>query len=274
MQFALTSSNGSLGEAMLRQEHRQVLRFPKGTFLIINDSQTVVAPQVAVAPIDVMLSQFTSGNGEVEIHGLGPSGRLSAGGETALIRVKSDGAPVLLSYHTTTATGSETPSITVRKVSNANGDTTLTTPTVTEAAVSSHFQGSVMVCVQGQGDIWAESGQWLGDNSGQAGIEGFSIQPLEGLASDDITYQAIFGPKWETPSQPSGTYCGSKEIDLPINGLRIRLSAAATAMYDFTYSGLFVDGTIIGPVAAGEICACHDFKPLIGLQIVAQKRLC
>ncbi len=63
----------------------------------------------------------------------------------------------------------------------------------------------------GNGSVAAGAGRW---------IEGFGIAAPEGVATQDLEYQAVLGRGWLSPWILSGGFCGGRGMSLPILGLR------------------------------------------------------
>ena len=89
---------------------------------------------------------------------------------------------------------------------------------------------------------------------------------------EDIEYQAVLGRGWLSPWVEGGKFCGSRGMALPLLGMRIRLKGSAAASYDCSYAATFVDGTTIGPVAAGEACEAESLAGLEAFQVVLRRR--
>ena len=110
-------------------------------------------------------------------------------------------------------------------------------------------------------------GEWLGEAGAKQWIEGFAVSPSKDVAPADIEYQAVLGRGWLSPWVEGGQFCGSRGMALPVLGLKLRLRGAAAEAYDCTYSGIFVDGTQVGPVNAGEACEAESLAPMEAFRI-------
>ena len=82
----------------------------------------------------------------------------------------------------------------------------------------------------------------------------------------------MLGRGWLSPWVEGGKFCGSRGMALPLLGMRIRLKGLAAASYDCSYAATFVDGTTIGPVAAGEACEAESLAGLEAFQVVLRRR--
>jgi hypothetical protein len=251
---------------------QQMLRFPAGTFAVINASNNYRELADSRTSKDITLTALPSARGRVEIYGLDQTGRLRAGGETALVRVTTEGAQVCLGYEFWETRDGDAPDIVVRKVSaSSRGGTSKQLP-ITNNNSPDISAGNVQVHFHGRGDVSGQLGAWLRGQDASLGVEGFALRPWDGLSDSDVMYQAIFGARWESRWFSGGEYCGTRDMDFPINGFRIKLSEAAAAIYRLNYTGLFSDGSVVGPIDCGEACASADYLPLIGLRLTVDKR--
>lgn len=126
----------------------------------------------------------------------------------------------------------------------------------------------VMAHIQRRGDVGGAIGEWMGNKGSQQWIEGFGIAPANGIALEDVEYQAVLGRDWLSPWVQGGKYCGSRGMALPLLGLKLRLKGAAAKAFECTYSATFVDGTTVGPIAADETCIAQSLAALEAFQIV------
>jgi hypothetical protein len=130
----------------------------------------------------------------------------------------------------------------------------------------------VMAHIQRSGDIGCALGDWLGQKGSGLWVEGFGMAPLEGLAPEDLEYQAVLGRNWLSPWVESGKFCGSRGMALPLLGMKIRLKGAAAKTFECSYSATFVDGSATGPVGGGETCEAESLAALEAFRIVIQPR--
>jgi hypothetical protein len=130
----------------------------------------------------------------------------------------------------------------------------------------------IMAHIQRMGDVGCSLGEWLGHKGSRQWVEGFGMAPLEGLAPEDLEYQAVLGRNWLSPWVESGKFCGSRGMALPLLGIKVRLKGAAAKTHECTYSATFVDGTEVGPVTAGETCEAESLAALEAFQIIIHPR--
>ncbi len=130
----------------------------------------------------------------------------------------------------------------------------------------------VVAHIQRVGDVGCSLGDWLGAKGSRQWVEGFGLAPLDGLAPEDLEYQAVLGRNWLSPWVESGKFCGSRGMALPLLGLKVRLKGGAAKTLECSYSATFVDGTAVGPVAGGETCEAESLAALEAFQIVIRPR--
>jgi hypothetical protein len=130
----------------------------------------------------------------------------------------------------------------------------------------------VMAHVQRMGDVGCKVGEWLGKKGSRQWIEGFGVAPSNGVALQDLEYQAVLGRNWLSPWVEAGKFCGSRGMALPLLGFRVRLKGAAAKAFECSYSATFVDGSAVGPIYAGETCQADSLAAMEALQIVIHPR--
>jgi hypothetical protein len=130
----------------------------------------------------------------------------------------------------------------------------------------------IMAHIQRMGDVGCKLGEWLGEKGSRQWVEGFGMAPVDGVAPEDIEYQAVLGRNWLSPWVEGGKFCGSRGMALPLLGIKVRLKGAAAKAYECSYSATFVDGSEVGPVNGGETCEAESLAALEAFQIVIQPR--
>ena len=145
-------------------------------------------------------------------------------------------------------------------------------PAATPAGRRADPQGpyDIVLHVQVAGDVTGQIGEWAGERGSNNWIEGFSIVPPAPLKPEDIEYQAVLGRGWLSPWVNGGQFCGSRGMALPLLGLRLRLKGDAAAKYSCICNASFIDGTQVGPLAAGAACEAESMAPLEAFQIVIE----
>ncbi|CAH2599408.1 conserved protein of unknown function [Rhodovastum atsumiense] len=208
----------------------------------------------------------------IDIKTFRDDGWLRGAGDAALVRVTDGPAQLLVTvYQAQNADAAGAPRLqVVRLLETASrpqaAEAPAPAPTAAPAVVD------VLAHVQAVGDVGGQLGAWIGEPGSKQWIEGFAIAPASGIAAQDIEYQAVLGRGWLSPWVEGGQFCGSRGMALPILGLRLRLRGAAAETHECFYTATFVDGTRVGPVAAGEACEAESLAPVEAFQIVIRPR--
>jgi hypothetical protein len=128
----------------------------------------------------------------------------------------------------------------------------------------------VFAHISDAGDVTEPVEGWIGRVGSGLPLEGFTLTPAAPLRPEDIEYQAILGASWCTPWFRGGKYCGSRGMELPLLGFRVRLSNPDSA-YECVYAGRFIGGAASGPHRNGEACQAGE-APLEAIQIRIRRR--
>ncbi len=243
-----------------------MMSLPTGLFCFVNEANPTSARYHGMPGVRV--SPPPSGGQNLEIVGFRPDGWLDARGDAALVRVHRGPAQVLVTIYQHPNQPGAAPKLQVRQLLSENDGPQAPVPVAAPAPQRMDF----LAHIQGQGDVGARFGEWLGQRGGTSWVEGFAISAPEGVASSDITYQAVLGRGWLSPWVEAGEYCGSRGMALPLLGLRIRLTGQAAEQYDLTYSASFVGGATAGPVGNDETCEGDTLAPLEALQVTLTPR--
>ena len=187
-------------------------------------------------------------------------------GTAALVRVTDGAAQVLVTIYQHKGMDAA-PRLQVLRL---NGE-----PNAASAAVDSQQKvlaeagppPEVVAHIQRMGDVGCALGDWLGVKGSGQWVEGFGLGPTNGVAPEDIEYQAVLGRNWLSPWVDGGKFCGSRGMALPLLGLKVRLKGAAAKAYTCSYSATFVDGSAVGPVGNGEPCEAESLAALEAFQI-------
>jgi hypothetical protein len=198
-------------------------------------------------------------------------------GTAALVRVTDGSAQILVTVYQNRGIDAA-PRLQVLRLSGE--PTAPDAPTVPIAGMARPAAGSaqparrpeVMAHVQRMGDVGCKLGEWLGEKGSRQWIEGFGIAPGNGIALEDIEYQAVLGRNWLSPWVDGGKFCGSRGMALPLLGVKVRLKGVAANAFTCSYSATFVDGSAVGPVNGGESCQAESLAAMEALKIVIQPR--
>ena len=196
-------------------------------------------------------------------------------GTAALVQVTDGSAQILVTiYQTTSQMQQAAPRLQVLRLSEEASTTTSELKTMASPGVvgAAEANPEVSVHIQRTGDVTGRIGAWIGRKGSQLWIEGFGLVPANGLAREEIEYQGVLGREWLSPWVEGGQFCGSRGMALPLLGLNIRLKGKAAAAFECAYTATFVDGSTVGPVRAGEICAADSLAALEAFQIVVSPR--
>lgn len=188
-------------------------------------------------------------------------------GTAALVRVAQGPAQVLVTVYQSPRQGPEAaPRLQVLRLS---GDAAA--PGVA-AVAAPKADPEIIAHVQRTGDVGGMLGDWIGNRGSKAWVEGFAVKPREGVAAEDIEYQAVLGRGWLSPWVEGGKFCGSRGMALPLLGLKVRLKGAAAKQWTCSYEATFTDGSAAGPVGAEEPCEAESLASLEAFRIELHRR--
>lgn len=229
-----------------------------GLFCIVNEANAGAAmdqglPGVRVSPPPLGVSG-------VEIIGFRPDGWLTGQGDAALVRVARGPAQVLVTVYQVAGRADAAPRLQVMRLASGSAPVQPTAPV--EPVVM-----DVLAHIQTRGDVGARFGDWLGDAGSGNWIEGIAIAAPEGIAPEELSYQAVLGRGWLSPWVEAGAYCGSRGMALPLLGLRVRLQGAAAERFELSCEGSFIDGSTAGPVGSDETCEADSLAALEAVRV-------
>lgn len=222
-------------------------------------------PSASTSPDAVRISTFRS------------DGWLDFSDGAALVRVEHGPAQILVTVYQSIAASADTaPRLQVLRltqdaVSLPQAQAAIPVPAAprgTPIPVSA----DVVAHLQRMGDIPGKFGAWTGTRGSGNWVEGFAIMPPEGVAPQDLEYQAVLGRGWLSPWIEGGKFCGSRGMALPLLGLNVRLKGDAAKTHECMYFASFVDGSSVGPVPSGEACQADSLAALEAFQIVLRRR--
>jgi hypothetical protein len=199
-------------------------------------------------------------------------------GTAALVRVTDGSAQILVSVYQNPRQGAEAaPRLQVLRLSKepngAASDPVAEAKPAPAAEAAPVANPEIMAHVQRTGDVGGTLGDWIGVKGSKQWVEGFGLAPRQnGLTTESVEYQGVLGRNWLSPWVEGGKYCGSRGMALPLLGLKVRLKGDLAKQFDCSYSATFVDGTEVGPVAAGEPCEAESLAPMEAFRIVILPR--
>jgi hypothetical protein len=252
----------------------RLMTLEPGLFCIVQMPFANVDLAAGLPGVRVSLPPGPTGRPEaVSIATFRPDGWLHGVGDAALVRVIGGPAQVLVTIYQSPEAQGPGPNLQVLRLTEGMAVATAARAAgVAAQPAAAGVQMDVMAHIQGRGDVGAKLGDWLGEQGSKRWIEGFAVAPAKDIAIGDVEYQAVLGRGWLSPWAEGGQFCGSRGMALPLLGLRIRLRGAAAEAYDCFYSAAFVDGTTVGPVAAGEACESETLAPMEAMKIDIRPR--
>ena len=247
------------------------------TAQVLNLNPGLYAVEVAPAQRDQMMKLETglalpcarldplppTGPGRAFVSVLSESSLLMPGSHPAFVRVSGGVAMALLTVYKMVGPHLP-PEVRIRLIGAADLDPAIRAE-IEPAAHSLPL--TVLVHIEQHGDLTAPGGQWaIAPGRGGRAIEGFAIMPGGEISADQIEYQALLGQDWTSPWTAGGEFCGSRQMALPLFGVRVRLRAEAEARFRVEVSGRYAGGEIV-QVKGGELCRNTAGTPLEGLRV-------
>jgi len=251
-----------------------------GLFCIVCNPSKGADAATGLPGVRVTLPPGPDGRPEaVSISTFRDDGWMTPFGDATLVRIHSGPAQVLVTvYQAPNAAEGTAPNLQVLRLSDAGVPAPAHAPAAgapMAAAPRAPVAPKVMdmlAHVQGVGDVGCMFGERVGEPGSGRWIEGFAVAPTHGLAAGDVEYQAVLGRDWLSPWVEDGQFCGSRGMSLPLLGLRLRLRGEAAEKFECSYSATFVDGSTVGPVAAGEPCESPELAALESMVIDIRPR--
>jgi hypothetical protein len=215
----------------------------------------------------------------VTISPLRGDGWLTANDEPTLLRVPAGGAEVLVTlYWSASDPAAAAPPLKLTRLNPDGPPAALPGATLPGAAVphgpfAPPPAAEIVAHVEGIGDVDGKLGDWVGMRGSGRAIEGFSLNPRQGISAEDFEIRAVLGRDWLSPWLPGGTFCGSRGLALPLRGFCLRLRPGAAVRHDLACFARFVDGSEVGPVASDRICASANLAALEAFQVLSRPRV-
>lgn len=130
----------------------------------------------------------------------------------------------------------------------------------------------IIAHVQGIGDVEGKIGDWVGEPRSGRWIEGFAVTPLRPFSAEELLYRVVLGRDQLSPWTPSGRFCGSMGLAIPLRGFCMMLTGAAAANYECAYNASFVDGSVAAPTPGGTLCTSATLSPLEAFRVILRPR--
>ena len=130
----------------------------------------------------------------------------------------------------------------------------------------------IVAHIEGIGDVGGGIGEWIGIRGSGRAIEGFSLTPRAGIATEEFEIRAVLGRDWMSPWLPGGRFRGSRGLALPMRGFCLRPRRTAAMRHDLRVLARFSDGTEVAPEGADVVCAAPGLAPLEAFQITVRPR--
>jgi hypothetical protein len=127
---------------------------------------------------------------------------------------------------------------------------------------------SIAAHVKEHGDLFATGCNWAGIARSGQWIEGFSISAGSGLLDTALRYRAVLADGTLGPWVEGGAFCGSRGRSQHLAGLCCELQGPDAAMFELRLEAQFTDGSLVGPVQHGKICAAASLAPLEAFRLV------
>ena len=244
-----------------------LMTLDSGVFCLVHGSPRPADQQLtgvrvsAVDPTDTTISIAT----------FRPDGWLSGGGDSALIRVTSESAQILITIYQPVGSQEGAPKLRVLRLSEnaaeGNAPAAVAATAVRKPLTPLTGNYDLIAHVQRTGDVGQSFGEWIGKPGSQMAVEGFSLTAPAGLEPGDITYQAVLGRGWLSPWNDAGQFCGSRGMALPILGFKIKLSDAAAKRFTLSISASFLDGTKLNDLGSEDSVEAPSLSPLEAFRI-------
>lgn len=184
-------------------------------------------------------------------------------GDAVLLRVHASRVRILLtSYNLARAQGATPPKIEIQRLDPA--------PAATPAPVAAPVEDTgvdMIVHLRNRGDVRGRFGDWVGDDKGELWVEGFTLTPPPALLVGKLEYQAVLGKGWTSPWVGVGAFCGTRGLQIPIQGLRLRLDDQEERAPAVLVSARFTGGLTREGVPLNEFCSLDPLLPVTALRL-------
>jgi GT2 family glycosyltransferase/glycosyltransferase involved in cell wall biosynthesis len=242
----------------------QLLPLPEGLFLftvtdagepisvgglVVPALHVGVAPAPSVGTVEFLASPSTQG------------GWLARRGDAIVVRIAGgEGGLLLTSLRPTEGAAL---AIEVRKIDG--GETTQDEPEAPPAVPTdpillpddlpnSEIRLRILAHISNMGDVAFIDGGWAGCFGQNVWIEALSIVPADQISPADLEYRTVTAAAADSPFVSDSALSGSRGQRSPVTGFAVRTRGDAASLFDCFYSGRFISGVTVGPVANGALC--------------------
>jgi hypothetical protein len=209
----------------------------------------------------------------VSISTMRGDGWMTLADEPTVMRVAAGGGEVLITQYWASTDGTTTPPALKLVRLNPDGLADTQGGAAAPTPVQAQSTAEIVAHIEGVGDVDGKIGDWVGMRGSGRSIEGFSLNPRQGIANEEFDLRAVLGRDWLSPWVPGGRYCGSRGLALPLRGFCVRLHPAAAVRYDLLCFARFVDGQEVGPVLPEQLCATPSMAALEAFQLQLRPRM-
>jgi hypothetical protein len=125
----------------------------------------------------------------------------------------------------------------------------------------------VIAHIERVGDVLYREPGRIGMPDQQRRIEGFAIDPLQGMQPHHMQYKVIFRGGVEGPWITGPHFCGTRGRGEPLSGFAIRLAPHLEERFSVTYRGSFSQSGLSRPCTDGEACQVATAEFLVSMEI-------
>lgn len=119
---------------------------------------------------------------------------------------------------------------------------------------SSDVRLRILAHIANMGDVAFIDGGWAGCFGQNVWIEALSIVPGDQISPAELEYRTVTATVQDSAFVTDAALSGSRGQRSPVTGFAVRTRGDAAALFDCFYSGRFVSGVTIGPIANGALC--------------------
>jgi hypothetical protein len=126
----------------------------------------------------------------------------------------------------------------------------------------------IVAHIANRGDVKGGCDVWVGERGSGLQMEGFSVTAIDGIDPDDLEYCALLDDGSLTDWHRDEAYCGTRGESRPLHGVALRLVGPAVGRFRVSTAAVFADGSEVGPVGGGELCAAASRAALEAVYVM------